>query len=98
MKALAGINGELGYLEGKLALCTAGSEQCAALDVQRARVAADREALCATIRQCDPSLDPTAIGYSQVRTKRRSSRLACSPPKSTSGLNEKAATFASSGL
>jgi hypothetical protein len=79
VKALAGINGELAHLEGVLGKYPVGSEQRSALELRRERVAADREALCATIRQFDPTLDPGEIGMPKPKHCLHKRRSASSP-------------------
>lgn len=62
VKALAGINGELALVDRRLQLAKKGSDAWAVLEQRRFKLIADREALCATIRQFDPMLDPTFVG------------------------------------
>ena len=56
---LANLNGELEFIERR---ACKGPEYAATLAARKQQLAAHREAVCRTLTQFDPELDPTAIG------------------------------------
>lgn len=60
---MANVHGELAFLEG-LADTAEAQGAGALLDEQRLKLVSNREALYATIRQFDPTIDPERIGSS----------------------------------
>lgn len=71
VKALAGINGELALVDSLLQRHKVGSGNWIAQEQRRLQLVTDREALCATIRQFDPALDPSTVGSLKVARKER---------------------------
>lgn len=76
VKALAGINGELALVDSLLQRQKVGSGNRIAQEQRRLKLIADREALCATIRQFDPSLDPGTVG--SIKPKRNNGKIVVS--------------------
>ena len=70
-KLLANLNGELEFVE-RLKREQPGF--CDALKVRQTKLAEDRAAVCATVRQFDPELSLTEIGTSDQWMRRYGSR------------------------